>query len=156
MPIEFFSCISFSEFPIDGCTVQVSSKGPGEYFLGYCRKIRDAPIKALFGKCSELNFSHVQPTCFLGSIVKLKFLSKLKGLICWQHLIERAGGMGIEIILHQTDILHMRIMSVDQIFHKVSIVDSGSSFSNFHIAEAPMGFKSKQDTTGAILFIFII
>jgi len=77
--------------------------------------IGNSTIQALFSYCREFNFSHVQPTPFLGCVVQLKALGKRKCFGRRPGVVKRAGGVGVQIVLDQLYTLHVRIMPLDEI-----------------------------------------
>jgi hypothetical protein len=52
--------------------------------------------------------------------------------------------MGIEVVLHQTNILNTGVVLLDQIFHKLSIVDCCSLLTDFNIAQPRMRLKGQH------------
>ena len=64
--------------------------------------------------------------------------------------------MRIQVVLHEPDTLHMRVMLVKQLWHTCRIIGSRSFGSHFHIPKTRLWLERQEDTARAILFIFIM
>ena len=76
--------------------------------------VRYTVWKTLTTEMAEFDLRHVEPTAMFGSIMDVSFVGdsfRLMGIKCF---VKRSFGVGIEIIHHQTDFLHMRRMLVNE------------------------------------------
>ena len=71
-------------------------------------------------------------------------------------MIERARGMGVEIVLDKAHPLDPGIMALDEIAQKVSIIPCRALSSDLDVPKPRLGFKGKPHPTGAVPFIFIL
>ena len=71
-------------------------------------------------------------------------------------MIERARGMGVEIVLDKAHPLDPGIRALDEIAQKVSIIPCRALSSDLDVPKPRLWFKGKQHTTCALPFIFII
>lgn len=70
MPTEFAIGILSSEGPFDGASLVVAAALPSADLLAQGFVIRYAPLQALAGECSDLNFGDVEPAAVLGRMVE--------------------------------------------------------------------------------------
>ena len=71
-------------------------------------------------------------------------------------MIERARGMGVEIVLDKAHPLAPGIMALDEIAQKVRIIHGRALSSDLDVPKPRLGFKGKPHPTGAVPFIFIL
>ena len=79
----------------------------------------DPAVKTLSFEDSYLDFSHIQPTSSLGSVVKLEPI-KIRLSILWrEELVEGSGLVGIELIHHNPDAVRIRVVNICEFDHSV-------------------------------------
>jgi hypothetical protein len=88
--------------------------------------------------------------------VWLKLLAQGTSLCRLKHLIEGTGGMGVQMVLHQTHIFDMLVVLVHHVLHALRIIYRGSPLTNCHIPKARMRLKGKEDTTRTIFGLCIV
>lgn len=77
--LQFDTCISSCETPIDCSSIRVSSGFPSQVFAGQEFSTRDIPIHTLTAKDAELDLGHIKPTAMLGCEVKLQTAQNIAG-----------------------------------------------------------------------------
>ena len=65
-------------------------------------------------------------------------LSRFKGFV------EGSGRMGVEVVLHDADVVRMRIDRIDQPANALSVVDLGAVIGHFDMAPAGNGSTKKN------------
>ena len=76
-------------------------------------------IKALSFENTDLDFSHIQPTSSLGSVMKLESV-KIRLSILWREkLVEGSRFVSIELIHHNPDAVRIRVVNIRKFDHSV-------------------------------------
>src|SRR5215217_402451 len=79
--------------------------------------MRNTAIQTLLGEHREFTFGHIEPTAMLRRIVKFQ-LPRDPACFCrGKGLIQRGGGVGIEVIHDQSNYVRLWKMHVDQLLH---------------------------------------
>jgi hypothetical protein len=118
-----------------------------------CGLRRDTPPKALTTQMAECNFSHVEPTAVFGSIMALSFIRDSFRLRRIKSFIQRCFGVGIEIVHHQTNFFHMRIMLINKFSDKMRPIHLGSLRGDFRISLTHSWCKSDENVCCPISLI---
>jgi hypothetical protein len=79
--------------------------------------------------------------------VRINPLTQLEGIPGRSHCIQRARGMGLEVVLNQTNPRARRVRLVQSGLPKLRIINGGASCFAFHRAQTRMRFKSQEDAT---------
>ena len=74
--------------------------------------VGDAAVEALRRENGEFGFRHIEPTAVLWRVMPFEPLDEPSCFVRWKSLVQRCGFMGIEIVLHQNDLLGVREMTV--------------------------------------------
>ena len=70
----------------------------------------DAAVQALAGQGGEFDLGDVEPGAVLGGVVDLQALGEGVGLGRFECLVERADGVGVEVVHHQHDLLGVGVV----------------------------------------------
>src|SRR5260370_33069056 len=60
-------------------------------------------------KNADLDFGHIQPTAVFGRVVKLDAPENPPRFLRWDAFIDSTWVMGIQMVLHNGDVLHLRL-----------------------------------------------
>jgi hypothetical protein len=71
-------------------------------------------------------------------------------------LVEGAGGMDRQIVLHDTDAGGLGVMDIDEFAHAVSIIHGGAPFGDFDLAPGPMRIEGDEEIDGAVAAVLVI
>ena len=88
--------------------------------------------------------------------MQFKFLCEIEGLLWGQSLVERAGGVRIQVILDQPNPIDIPLTCFNQLLHKRSRIDGCASHSDLDKTPVASWFEGKQHTTGSLAHIFVI
>src|SRR6185437_637776 len=113
----------------------------------------DATAWALALLEADLVFAHVGPTGVFRSIETAQDATGLGRRKC---LIQRAGGMDRQIVLHDTDAGSVGIMDVDEFAHAVRVVYGGAAVCNLDVAPATMRVEGNEEIDGAVAAVLVI
>ena len=117
---------------------------------------RDTAPKALTTQMAEFDLSHVEPTAVLGSVMDLSFIRDSFRLRRIKSFIKRCFGVGIEIVHHQANFLHMRIMVINKFFYNVRPINLGPLCSDFGLSLTSSGFKSHKNVCRPIALLLCV
>ena len=82
----------------------------------------DAAVEALAAQHADLDLDHVEPAGVLGGVVELQAAQQAVGLGRREGFVERAGGVGRQVVEHDADQLGLRIVQIDELAHAVGEV----------------------------------
>ena len=91
------------------------------------------PLPQLKAAPAEFDLRHVEPTAVFGGIMDREFIRdafRLRGIKCF---IQRGCGMGMQIVHHQTEFLHVGRMLINKFLDKVCPINFGPLLSDFGI-----------------------
>ena len=74
--------------------------------------VGDAAVEALRRENGEFGFRHIEPTAVLWRVMPFEPLDEPSCFICRKSLLQRCGFVGVEIVLHQNDLLGIREVTV--------------------------------------------
>ena len=74
--------------------------------------VGDTAVEALAGENGEFGFRHVEPTVVLRGVMPFEPLGDAPRLGGWERLVERAFGVGVEVVLYEDDFLGLKEMGV--------------------------------------------
>jgi hypothetical protein len=121
-----------------------------------CGLCRDTTPKALTTQMAAFNLSHVEPTAVLGSIMDRSFICDPFRLRRIKSFIKRRFGMGIEIVHHQTNCSHMRIMLINKFSEKIRPINLCPRCCDFRISLTHSWCKSDKNVCCSISLILCI
>jgi hypothetical protein len=121
-----------------------------------CDLRRDTPPKALTTQMAEFNFSHVEPTAVFGSRMALSFLRDSFRLRRINSFIKRCFGVGIEIVHHQTNFFHMRILLINKFLDKMRPIHLGPLRCDFRLSLPHAWVKSDDNICCPISLILCV
>jgi hypothetical protein len=121
-----------------------------------CGLCRDTTPKALTTQMAEFNLRHVEPTAVFGSIMDLSFIRDPFRLRWIKSFIKRRLGMGIEIVHHQTNFFHMRLMLINKFSDKIRPIHLCPLCCDLSISLTYSWCKSHKNVCGSISLILCI
>ena len=90
-----------------GITLSLQGFDPVVQCLEVPHRSREtAPLKD-----ADLDLGHVEPTAMLGRVMHLEAAGNPARFGRWVHLIQAGQGVGVEVVLHQPDVLGFRVVS---------------------------------------------
>jgi hypothetical protein len=99
---------------------------------------------------ADLDLDHVEPTGVFRGVVELEAAQDAAGLGGGKGLVESAGGMDRQIVLHDTDAGGLGVMDIDEFAHAVSIIHGGAPFGDFDLAPGPMRIEGDEEIDSAV------
>jgi hypothetical protein len=88
--------------------------------------------------------------------VRLKPARQLERLRRREDFIERSRRVRVQMVLHEPERRHTRVVERDKSGHKFRIIHRGSSVSHCDIAKAGMGLKREEHAARTLLVIFVM
>jgi hypothetical protein len=120
------------------------------------RCVIDATVKTLTFEDAYLDFSHVQPTPFLGNVVKLESVEICSGFFWREELVEASGLVRIEMVNHNPDALRIRVVDIRKFDHPVDPFGGASPFRCLDGDPPSQRFCSKMEPLFAVAFVSMI
>src|SRR6201987_4042108 len=71
-------------------------------------------------------------------------------------LVQARPVMRVQVILHQSNLLRLGVMHVDQLPNTLGIIASGTAFAHLDVTPAPQGFAHQQLVAYSLPLILII
>jgi hypothetical protein len=142
--------------PIGFCVLLVASRLPSSDFIGQGLFVGNAPIETLSREDAEFGFGHIQPTAVFGCIVPFEPLDQPSGFLGRKGFVERSGLVGVEIVLHEHDLLGFWEAAVRYILEDFGIVDGGMLVRDFDVPLTLQGREHHEQIGRAVACIFVI
>jgi hypothetical protein len=117
---------------------------------------RDTAPQALTAQMAEFDLRHVEPTAVFRRIMDLSFICDSFRLRRSKGFIKRSFGVGIQIVHHEANLLHVRIMLINQFFDKVRPIYLCSLLSDFGLPFTRSWFKSDKNICCPIPLVFCV
>ena len=105
---------------------------------------------------ADLDLDHVKPTGVFRGLAELEATQDAAGLGGRKGLIEGAGGMDRQVVLHDTDAGGLGVMDIDGFAHAVSIVHGCVLFTDLDLAPGPMRFEGDEEIDSAVTTVLVI
>src|SRR5699024_1439854 len=120
------------------------------------RCVIDPAVKTLAFEDAQLNFSHVQPTSFLGNVVELEAIKVRLGFIRWEESIESGGIVRVEVIDHNPDAVCIRVVDISEFDHSIDPLGGTSPLGNLDVDPASQRFRGEVNSLFAVAFVAVI
>src|SRR5437899_12737178 len=134
--MELVTSIVAGKAPGNGTSLSIALGLQGRDALTQLRQALHSTRETSTGKNPDLNFCHVEPACMFGRVMELDPLQQAPGLCGRVSLVESRSSMGVEIILHQTNVLGVRIGLINQPADAVGIVQLGPLLGHLNVTPA--------------------
>jgi hypothetical protein len=144
------------EHPFDACASGVALPLPSFDFVDEPIWVVDSAVEALAAQDADLDLDHVEPTGVLGGVVELQAAQDAPGFGGRKGLIEGAGLVGRQIILHNPDALGVGIMDVDEFTHALGVVFGRAPLGDLDLAPGPVEVEADEEIDSAVAAILVI
>ncbi len=91
-----------------------------------------------------------------GRVVKLQAGQDATRLLRGEGLIERTGGVGVEVVLHHADALGVWIALLDQVAQHLGVVLFSAVVSDRHMAPAGERFNHDEQVGGTVPLVLVV
>src|SRR5712691_10448833 len=142
--------------PVDATTRSVACRPPRCDLPLQRRPIGQAAVQALPGEHGKLDLGHVQPAAMLGGVVQLQPIGQPLGLGWLERLIQRRGGVGVEVVLHQHDLLGAGVVDLEQVLDAVCPVDAGAPVADHDVAPAAQRLADHKQVADPAALVLIV
>src|SRR5215207_8069028 len=142
--------------PVDATARSVAGRLPGHDLPLQRRLVGQPAIQALLGQHGKLDLGHVQPAPVLGGVVQLQLVGQPPGLRGRERRIQRRRRVGVEVVLHQHDLLGGRVVDVDQVFDAVRPVDAGAPCADGYVPPAAQRLAHQEHVAHALPLILVV
>ena len=116
----------------------------------------DPPVQALGSQHADLDLDHVEPAGVLRRVMELQPSQEAVGLLRRKGPVQRAGGVGGEIVLHHPDQVCRGIVDVHEVAHAVRIVLRRALVGDRHLAPGVMHIETNEQVDGAVALVLVI
>ena len=123
---------------------------PGGGLGAEARVAFDASVEALSGQDADLDLDHVEPTGMLGDVMELQSAQHPSRFVGREGLVERAGGMGRQIVEHHPDALGLGIVNVGEFAHAGGEVLRRAALGDLHLAPGAVRIEEHEQVGGAV------
>ena len=89
---------------------------------------------ALAAQDTDLDFDHVEPAGVLGGVVELQAPQDAASFGGREGLVEGAGRMDRQVVLHDADALGIGIMDIDEFAHALGVIFGGAPLGDLDLA----------------------
>lgn len=132
------------EGPRDTAALGVASLLPFSHFDGEQSKGRQAPVKALAVKDSNLDLGHIEPAGVLRGVAKDDTAKQLARCVDPQHFLEADAKVGIEVVENQMDSPRLRVDVFEQVLDEGNEVDFGPALGHSAGASSTLGLHGHE------------
>src|SRR3990172_2176904 len=153
---QFDASIGGGELPADGCLRLIAALLPGGDFRGDLFPAAEPPAQAVTAEHRKLALRHVQPGAVLRRVVPLEARGETPGFGGKEALVEGGGGVGVEIVGHQHDLLDVRIALIGEQPQLLGEIKGGAAFGYRHLTLARQRLDAEKQVAGSVARIFII
>jgi len=94
------------------------------------------PIETLSFEDTQFYLGYVEPTAMFGGVVNLKPFGEPAGLFWRKRLIERCGGVSVQIVHDKTHLVGIRIAFIEHAFDPPRPVRSGPVLGHIDVSSA--------------------
>jgi len=154
--MQFDASIGRGEAPFDAGAGQVALRLPQGDATLERGLVGNALVQVLPGKDRELNLRHVQPAAMLRRVMDLQLVREAFGLRGRKGLIQRRGGMGVQVVHHQHDALRAGIVDIDQLADHMREVDGGALVRHRHMPPPPQRFGEHEQVGDAVAHVLVV
>ena len=71
-------------------------------------------------------------------------------------LVQRAGGVGRQIVLHHADLLGLGVVDIDQVTHAVGVVLRRPTVGDLHFAPGRVHIEDDEQVDRAVALVFVV
>ena len=154
--LQFDARIRRAELPVDRADPLVAMVLPALNLLAEVLDGGNVVGQALPGQHTQFDLSNIEPAGVLGGVMDLQSIRESFGLFRRQHLVERGGRVGIEVVHHQDDFLSFGIVLFEKFLHEERPVLLGAVFGHFQVALANEWFIGNEQIGTALLLIAVV
>src|SRR5688572_5187098 len=157
--IEMFetdSGISGRESPVHLAACGVAVRFPGRNLPRQVGQVWNALVQALPSQHAQFDLRHVQPTPVLGCVMQLQLLRQPPGLLRRKGFIQRAQGVGVQVVLHQDDPFGRRVVNVHQVLDDLRPVHPSAPLAHRGAAPTPQGFVAQEHVAHPVPLILVV
>src|SRR5215207_10782681 len=144
------------EHPLDASAGRVSLPLPCADLAIEFLWMVDSTIEALAAQHPDLDLDHVEPAGVLGGVVELQAAQDAPGFGGREGLIEGAGPVGRQVVLHNSDALGIGIMDVDEFTHALGVVFGRAPLGDLDLAPGPVDVEADEEIDSAVAAILVI
>src|SRR5215218_1871497 len=154
--LELDASIGAGEAPVYGVLGRVALDFPRTHFLGKRFLVGDALIQTLASEHTQLDLGHVQPRAVLGCVMNLQLTSDAPGLGRGERFIQGGGGMGVEVVQNQHDLLGLRVVDVDQLLYAMRPVELRPPLGDADVPPADQGLANDEEVGRPLTLVLIV
>src|SRR5215207_58873 len=144
------------ELPVDGGALLVASGLPGGDLGDEGVAVADAAAEALARQHRELQLGHVEPTAVDRGVVELQLPEDAPGLVGRERLVERARGVGVQVVQADADAVGVREVAIDQVAHLPGEVVLGALVGDVHMSPGPERLGDQEEIRGSLALVLVV
>jgi len=113
-------------------------------------------VRQIATESAQLDFGHVQPRAVLGCVVDLETVGEALGLRGRERLVERGGGVGIELVHDQDELVRLPVATVHQVPHEMRPVLAPAPVGDCHLAPTAERLEGHEQVGRAVAHVFAV
>src|SRR5258707_1223970 len=118
--------------------------------------IGNALVEGTTRQDTQFNFSHVEPRARVGGVVKAQARENAAGLLRRKGLIQRSGGVRIEIVQDQMNTAHIGLYGFDQPVYGVGKILGSTLLGRVDMSPGGQWLKEQEQIARAVALILEI
>ena len=144
------------EHPFDASAGGVALSYPCGDFLSEVIRVIDPAVETLAAQDTDLDFDHVEPTGVLRGVVEFQAAQNAPGIGGREGLVEGAGRMGRQVVLHDADARCLGIVNVHEFAQALGIVLGCAPGGDLDLAPWPVHVEADEEIDGAVAAVLVV
>ena len=104
----------------------------------------------------QFGFRHVEPAAMLWGVMPLETVGDAPCFVGRESAIERGRGVGVQIVLDQSDGLGAREMDITQLFEHMGVIDGRAMGGDTDMTPPFQRREQHEQSGGATALVFVI
>jgi hypothetical protein len=125
-------------------------------FIDEALWIVDPAVQTLAAEYTDLDLDHIEPAGVLWGVVELQAAQNSPGFGGRECLIEGAGRVGRQVVLHNPDVLGIGVMDIGEFAHALGVVFCRPPLSDLDLAPRPMHVDADEEIDSAVAAVLVI
>src|SRR3954454_11114629 len=144
------------EHPVDAGPRRIAGTYPGVDLGDELVAFADPPVQALAAQDADLDLDHVEPAGVLRGVVELQPSQEAVSLLRRKGFVQRASGVGREIVLHHPDPVGFGVVDVHEVAQAAGIILCRALAGDRHLAPGAMHVEADEQIDGAVALVLVI
>ena len=152
LSIRILTC----KVPLDGSTLGIADLLPSIDLRLQKLWAGDTPIQTLSTEDSNLDLSHIQPTCVLWGVVKLHTAQEFLGSAYSQYIVKTLSEVGVQVVQHQVNSTGLGVCASEQLCDERNKVDLSPALGDRDYSLATFGLDSHEKVGCSVAHVLVV